>query len=150
DGSDHPTYLTPSLKVALQARIQWSSSNPRSPSSEPMEGMVDSPTPMMPMSLDSIRVMVQVLPGERFSARSRYTAVNQPALSPPTTAISLMRLSTIASLPVGMLNQVPAHLVLEGEQDLGGCGGERNEGPSRSTTSRCRRDWTSWVTKAAN
>ena len=58
-------------------------------------GIVASPTPMVPMSGDSITVMTHCRSG---SARARMLAAIQPAVPPPTMAMRLMRLSAVTSL----------------------------------------------------
>src|SRR5271167_2730852 len=58
-----------------------------------MGGMVASPTPTVPMSGDSITVMIVPVPG---SARANMLAAIQPAVPPPTIAMRLIcKLSAI-------------------------------------------------------
>src|SRR5271167_290071 len=58
-----------------------------------MGGMVASPTPTVPMSGDSITVMMVPVPG---SARANMLAAIQPAVPPPTIAMRLIcKLSAI-------------------------------------------------------
>ena len=57
-------------------------------------GMVASPTPIVPMSGDSMTVMAQPKPGR---ARARMAAAIQPAVPPPTMAMRLSRRSPPAS-----------------------------------------------------
>jgi hypothetical protein len=57
-------------------------------------GIVASPTPIVPISGDSMTVMTVRVPGR---ARARMLAASQPAVPPPTIAILRMRESPPAA-----------------------------------------------------
>jgi hypothetical protein len=70
----------PSLKVALVSRTNSSSLMPRTLLKRRIIGIVDSPTPTLEISSDSIRRMA-ILPCSR---RASAAAAIQPAVPPPT------------------------------------------------------------------
>src|ERR1700730_9581478 len=88
----------------------------RSRSISMMGGIVASPTPTVPMSGDSMTVMMQPVPG---SDRAKMLAAIQPAVPPPTIAMRLIRLLSV-TLP-GTLDSARRAPPLHG----GGGGGAR-------------------------
>src|SRR5262245_8765066 len=76
----------PSLKVAAVARMNSCSSSPTSLLNTRIGGTVDSPTPTVPISSDSISVMSSTVPSCRESA----AAAIQPAVPPPAITTFLI------------------------------------------------------------
>src|SRR5882672_2847592 len=82
----------PSLMVPWVLRRNSSSLMPRALLNKRIGGMVASPTPIVPMSGDS---MTRIAPKPRPTRRARIAAAIQPAVPPPTMAMSRTRLCTL-------------------------------------------------------
>src|SRR6185503_18165165 len=85
----------PSLYVARVLRMKSDSSMPSSALNERIGGIVASPTPIVPISGDSITV---IRAGLFFSTRASNAAAIQPAVPPPTIAMLCIGESDIQGL----------------------------------------------------
>ena len=84
----------PSLKVAFVCRTNSSSGMPRNCMKSTNDGMVASPTPIVPTSSDSISTTSQSV---LCRARTRQAAVTHPAVPPPTMTTRLIRFPSLTA-----------------------------------------------------
>src|SRR6185312_3170461 len=98
-------YWIASLKVPLVALSIASSSMPRKRLTFRIWGMVDSPTPTVPMASDSTTWIPRLSP----IARLKTAAAIQPAVPPPTMTTRLMRKS-LTHAPYHMRRRDPPAL----------------------------------------
>ena len=99
----------PHLYVALQAGIHSDSGMSSFRNISRMKGVVPSPTPIVPIDADSIRLTV-VPPSPQ--QRCNQLAVNQPAVPPPTTRMFPGMCSDSLNVTAS------GRLLLTGRQDL--------------------------------
>ena len=84
----------PSLKVAFVCRTNSSSGMPRNCMKSTNDGMVASPTPIVPISSDSISTTSQSV---LCRTRARQAAVTHPAVPPPTMTTRLIRFPSLTA-----------------------------------------------------